>query len=143
MGGPSSNFAPVFKDSGTLAESFPDVDPNFIPFGEKVLLQIKVAKRTFGESKLELPEEVRQTIQQNTQVAKVISYGPLAFHNRTTGKPWPEGAWAHPGDFVRIPKYGGDRWEVKHGDGVVMFVLLRDLELPGKVPNPLDAIAYV
>lgn len=143
MGAPSSSFGAMIVDSGTLEEAFPDVDPNFVPFGERVLLQVRVAKRTYGESKLELPEEVRSTIQQNTQVAKVLSCGSLAFHNRGTGQPWPEGAWAKVGDFVRIPRYGGDRWEVKHGDGVIMFVVFKDLELGGAVPRPLEAIAYI
>lgn len=144
MGAPSQSFMPVVTMSGTLEEAFPDVDPNFQPFGSLVLLQVRVAKRKVSkDSKVELPDEVVATIQANTQVAKVISYGPLAFCNRNTGEKWPEGAWAHPGEYIRIPKYAGDRWEVKHGDGVVTFVLLRDLELSGRVPRPLDVVAYV
>jgi hypothetical protein len=144
MGAPSQSFMPVITTSGTLDEAFPSVDPNFEPFGSLVLLQVRVAKRTVSkDSKIELPDEVRATIQANTQVAKVISHGPLAFHNRNTGTPWPEGAWARPGEYIRIPKYAGDRWEVRHGDGVVTFVLLRDLELSGRVPRPLDVVAYV
>lgn len=143
MGAPSQSFMPVVKDSGTLEQAFPDVDPNYEPLGSLVLMQIRVAKTTYGESKLELPEEVRATIQANTQVAKVLACGPLAFHNRNTGQLWPEGAWVQPGQFVRVGKYGGDRWEVKHGDGVVMFLVLKDLELGGRVPRPLDAVAYV
>jgi hypothetical protein len=144
MGAPSQSFMPVVTSSGTLEEAFPDVDPNFEPFGSLVLLQVRVAKRTISkDSKIELPDEVRATIQANTQVAKVIAHGPLAFCNRNTGEKWPEGAWARPGEYIRIPKYAGDRWEVKHEDGVVTFVLLRDLELSGRVPRPLDVVAYV
>ncbi len=144
MGAPSQSFMPVVTSSGTLEEGFPDVDPNFEPFGSLVLLQVRVAKRTISkDSKIELPDEVRATIQANTQVAKVIAHGPLAYCNRNTGEKWPEGAWANPGEFVRIPKYAGDRWEVKHEDGVVTFVLLKDLELSGRVPRPLDVVAYV
>lgn len=140
----SQSFSPTVSTSGRLDESFPDVDPNFEPFGHLVLLQVRVAKERVSEdSKILLPDEVRHTIQANTQVAKLIVHGPLAFHNRTTGVIWPEGAWARPGDFVRIPKYSGDRWEVKYGDGVVMFVLLKDLELAGRVPRPLEVVAYV
>jgi hypothetical protein len=135
---------PVVTASGTLSEAFPDVDPNYEPFGSLVLLQVRVAKRKVSQdSQIELPEEVRATIQANTQVAKVISYGPLAYRNRTTGELWPEGAWAKAGEFIRVPLYGGDRWEVKHGDGVVMFRVLRDLDLGGRIPRPLDVIAYV
>lgn len=144
MGAPSQSFMPVVTSSGTLEEAFPDVDPNFEPYGSLVLLQVRVAKRKVSkDSAIELPDEVRATIQANTQVAKVIAHGPLAFKNRNTGQDWPEGAWAKPGEFVRIPRYTGDRWEVKHEDGVVTFVLLKDLELSGRVPRPLDVVAYV
>lgn len=144
MGAPSQSFMPVVTLSGTLEEAFPDVDPNFKPFGSLVLLQVRVAKRKISkDSNIELPDEVRATIQANTQVAKVLAHGPLAFKNRNTGQDWPEGAWAKPGEFVRIPRYTGDRWEVKHEDGVVTFVLLKDLELSGRVPRPLDVVAYV
>jgi hypothetical protein len=143
---------PVVTTSGTLEEAFPDIDPNHIPMGSDVLLQVLIAKSTVGskiksedgsEKQLVLPEEVRAIIQANVQVAKIIAVGPLAFHNRNTGQPWPEGAWANVGDYVKIPRYGGDRWEVKYGGGVVMFVQFRDLDLKGRIPRPLDVIAYV
>lgn len=143
QGAPSQSFMPVIATSGTLEEVFPDVDPNFEPMGVLVLMQVAIAKEKMRDSELVLPEEVRATIQANMQVAKVISCGRLAFHNRNTGALWPEGAWVHPGDFVRIPRFGGDRWEVKYKEGMVMFVLLKDLELPGRVPRPLDVVAYV
>lgn len=144
-GAPSQNFAPIVTAAGlTLAEAFPDVNPNFEPFGNLVLTQVRIAKsRMSKDSRIELPDEVRATIQANTQVAKVISHGPLAFHNRQTMEPWPEGAWAKPGDFIRIPQYGGIRWEVKYGDGVVVFAAFRDLDLQGRVPRPLEVVAYV
>lgn len=151
-GAPSQSFMPVITSSGTLEEAFPDVDPNFEPLGHSVLLQLRIAKETVGskiksqdgtEKQLVLPEEVRATIQANTQVARVVSHGPLAFCNRNTGVQWPEGAWVKPGDFVRVPRHGGDRWEMRYGGGVVMFVLLRDLDLSGRIPRPLDVIAYV
>ena len=152
MTGVSQSFAPVVSASGTLDEAFPDVDPNHEPFGSFVLLQVRIAKSTTGnkfkdaqgqEKELYLAEETRANIQANTQVAKVISHGPLAFCNRNTGQPWPEGAWAHPGTFVRIPKFGGERWEVKCKEGAILFVLLKDLELLGRIPRPLEAVAYV
>lgn len=144
MGAPSQSFMPVVTMSGTLEEAFPDVDPNYEPFGSFVLLQVRVAKRKVSnDSKIELPDEVRATIQANTQVAKVIAHGPLAYRNRNTGELWPEGAWAKPGEFVRIPMFGGDKWEIAHGDGVVMFRVLKDLELGGRVPRPLEVVAYI
>lgn len=140
----SQSFMPVVSCSDSLDEAFPDVDPNYIPFGSNVCLQVRIARsKVSKDSKIELPDEVRATIQANTQVAKVISHGPLAFRNRTTGEFWPEGAWAKPGDFVRIPKYCKETWEVKYEDGVVMFVVLKDLELGGMIPRPLEMVAYI
>lgn len=143
LGAPSNSFGLQSSLAPqTLEEAFPDVDANYVPLGSLVLLQVMVAKaKTAGG--IELDESTRSTIQQNTQVAKVISYGPLAFKNRNTGQDWPEGAWAKAGDFIRVPRLGGDRFEVKYGTGVVQFLVLKDLELSGRVPRPLEAIAYV
>jgi hypothetical protein len=49
------------------------------------------------------------------------------------------------GDFVRVPKYGGDKWTVKiDDDQEVIFVILNDLDLIGKVTgDPLAMKAFV
>jgi co-chaperonin GroES (HSP10) len=146
----SQSHAPVIVFKQTIEEAFPKVDPNFEPFGSRVLVQLKVAK-TKTESGIVLPNEAQDTIQANTQVAKVISHGPLAFHNRTTMEPWPEGSWSKPGSYIRIPKFGGDTFEVKvHEEGkssrddyVVMFKVFNDLDLLGAVPDPLNVIVYI
>jgi hypothetical protein len=62
--------------------------------------------------------------------------------------PWPEGAWASPGEYVRVPKYGGDRWELdldpNDPDKKVLFVIFEDKDLIGKITgNPLDMKAFV
>lgn len=129
-----------------IDEAFPSVDPNFVPFGSRVLVQIRSAKRKTAGGII-LTQDARDTEQWNTQVAKVISVGSLAFKNRNTQEPWPEGSWASPGDFVRTPKYGGDKWTVKHGpnnEDEVLFVLFNDLDLLGAVPgDPLTVKAFV
>ncbi len=125
-----------------LDEGWPKADPNLVPFGSLVLVQLRVAKKK-TKGGLFLPEEVRDTEQWNTQVAKVIAIGPLAFHNRSTGAPWPEGAWAYPGDYVRVPKYGGDAWSVLHDGDEVVFKLFKDLDLSGSVPDPLKMKAFL
>lgn len=133
-------------DYGSLEEAFPVVDPAFRPFGDKVLLQVRTAmKRTKGG--LYVPDETRDTEQWNTQVAKVIAIGPVAFRNRDTLESWPEGAWVKPGMFVRCPKYGGDRWEVPIPNSMdaAIFVLFRDIELGGDIPEEkvLGVVAYL
>ena len=73
----------------------------------------------------------------------------MLFRSRDTMQPWPEGTWANVGDFVRVPKWGGDRWEIKtpgaddHEDPV-LFMTLNDHELISQVTgNPLKFKAYV
>ena len=93
-----------------------------------------------------LPEETRETELWNTQVAKVIALGPGAFKDRDTNKLWPEGAWCNVGDFVRCPKYGGDRWEVPvpNSPDSALFVLFRDSDLAGLIEgDPLAHVAYL
>lgn len=126
------------------ADAFPPVDPGVQPFGSRVLCQIRRAK-TKTKGGIILAGETRDTETWNTQVAKVITMGPLAFHNRNTMEPWPEGAWVNVGDFVRAPKYGGDRWSVRTEDGEeILFVIFNDLDLLGKITgDPLAMKAFL
>jgi co-chaperonin GroES (HSP10) len=131
----------------SLEEAFPLADPGLIPFGSDVLVQIRTPKnRTKGG--IYLPEESRDTDLWNMQVAKVVAFGPVAFMNRESMEPWPEGPWCDIGDYVRVPKYGGDRWWVDvtgARDGKALFVLFDDLVLKGLVPpdKVLDMVAYI
>ncbi len=126
------------------SDAFPTVDPGVQPFGSRVLLQIRRAK-TKTKGGILLAGETRDTEMWNTQVAKVVSTGPLAFHNRNTMEPWPEGAWVSVGDYVRAPKYGGDRWSVRIEDGEeIIFVIFNDLDLLGKITgDPLAIKAFL
>lgn len=144
----------------SLEEAFPEADPGLIPFGNDVLVQIRTP-RTRSSGGIWLTEETRETQIWNTQVAKVVAYGPVAFRNRGTMEPWPECVerdedglvkafhpWASIGSYVRVPKYGGDRWWVdapSHPDGKALFVLFTDLDLKGQVPEDkvLDVVAYI
>ena len=62
-------------------------------------------------------------------------------------KAWPEGDWCKPGDFVRVGKYGGDRFEVpfeKDSDDCALFVVFNDLDIIGDVySNPLEIKAFL
>lgn len=131
----------------SLSDAFPEVNPHHRPFGEDVLVQIRTPRR-MSKGGIVLPEDSRETEIWNTQVAKVVALGPVAFHNRETLAPWPEGAWCAVGDYVRVPKYGGDRWWVdapEHADGKALFVLFKDTDLKGQVPEEyvLDVVAYI
>jgi len=136
----------VTFDYGSLDEAFPPCEPGVSPFGSRILVQLKTAKaKTAGG--IILTDDVRQTEKYNTQVAKVVAVGSLAFKNRNTMATWPEGSWATVGDFVRVPKYGGDRWSVSTGAGTgeeATFVIFNDLDLVGKVTgDPLAIKAFL
>jgi co-chaperonin GroES (HSP10) len=129
--------------SNELSAAFPSVEPGIEPCGSRVLLQIRTPKKYKGS--VLLPDDSRDTEKWNTQVGRVINLGPLAFKNRNTLESWKEGAWTEVGDFVRFPKYGGDKWEVTGPDGEeVLFLLVNDLDVLGRVTgDPLAIKAYL
>jgi co-chaperonin GroES (HSP10) len=130
--------------SEALIEAFPDADPGITPFGSRVLVQIRSPK-TKTASGIILDNGSRDTEKWNTQVAKVISVGALAFKNRNSMESWPEGSWCGPGDYVRVAKYGGDRWEVPLPSGEsALFVIFNDLDIIGQVTgDPLAIRAFI
>jgi co-chaperonin GroES (HSP10) len=141
------SFAPMVSFDQSMEDAWPTVDCLHEPTGSCVIVQLRSPKtRTKGG--IILPPEVQDTIQWNTVTAKVVGIGPVAFRNRTSLEPWPEGAWFKVGDFLRAPKFGGDRWEVKFEnekeEGVALFALFNDLDLRARVKgDPRDVIAFV
>lgn len=124
---------------------FPAVNSGAEPLGGRVLLQYpRVRTRSAGG--IILSDDTRDTEKWNTQVAKLVAVGPLAFKKRDSMHPWPEGVWAAPGDFVRVPKYGGDRWEIviDGQDEPALFAIFNDHELIARVVgDPLRIRAYL
>jgi hypothetical protein len=59
-----------------------------------------------------LAPETKEFNKGNTQIARVISLGQIAFRDRNTGEVWKEGAWANVGDIVIVPRWGGFRFEI-------------------------------
>ena len=82
-------------------------------------------------------------------VAKVLAIGPIAFKHRDTMQPWPEGTWCEVGDYIRVPKWGGDRWEVAvEGEDPLedkaLFMVLNDHEVIAKLTgDPLAMKAFL
>jgi len=130
--------------SEALIEAFPDADPGITPFGSRVLVQIRSPKSKTA-SGIILDSGTRDTERWNTQIGKVINVGALAFKNRNTMDSWPEGSWCKPGDYVRVAKYGGDRWEVPMPNGeTALFVIFNDLDIIGQVTgDPLAIRAFI
>lgn len=114
-----------------LNSAFPDVSPGVRPLGARVLVQIrKVRRRT--QSGLILHQETTEFNRSVTQLAKVIQLGQIAYCNRSTGEVWPEGVWVKVGDFVRIPKFGGDRFErpdPSDPENTILFAMFQDHEI--------------
>jgi len=132
----------------TLEEAFPEVEPLMAPYGARVLVQLRAVKEKVTTAGILLPEDVKEAEKWNTMIGKVIAIGPLAFKKRDTMESWPEGAWAQVGEYVRVPKWGGDRWEVDfEQDGVkgkALFTFFNDHELIGKVTgDPLKIKAFI
>ena len=128
-----------------MIEAFPAVNAGIQPFGSRVLIQIRTPKK-ISRGGIILDTGTQDTEKWNTQVGKVISLGPLAFKNRNDMTPWPEGDWCTVGEFVRVAKYGGDRWEVKVPDSAdsAMFVIFNDLDIIGRVTgDPLAIKAFI
>lgn len=126
-----------------LAEAFPAIDPGVAPLGSRILVQVRMPMEV-SKGGIILADVSMDAEKWNTQVALVIACGPVAFHSRDTLEPWPEGDWCEPGDFVRVAKYGGDRFEVPHGKTKALFVIFNDLEIIAKVTgDPLKIIAYI
>jgi len=134
----------VAGNAADLQEAFPVVDPGAIPLGARVLVQLRKAKRQL-KSGILLPEETRDTERAQNPVAKVVALGPLAFKKRDTMEPWVEGIWCDVGDYLRVPKWTGDRWLVPHGDDEkVEFMVLNDHEVIAKITgDPLEVRAFV
>ena len=122
-------------------EPFPDVDPGAEPLGSRVLVMCRVPPRRIGS--IELPESARDTKRDVTQVAKIVALGPLAFRNRDTGEMWTEGAWCEPGDFVRVPRYQGDRFKVKvpGRQETAEFVIFDDHNIVARLTCDPSAVA--
>jgi co-chaperonin GroES (HSP10) len=129
--------------------SFPIVDPEASPLGARILVQLRRTKKKTTEGGIILVEETKETEKWQNMVAKVIMIGPLAFKNRDTMASWPEGSWCQVGDYVRVPKWGGDRWEipVPNEDELeekALFMILNDHEVIAKVTgDPLKMRAYL
>ena len=139
----------VASTEADLAWAFPSVDPGAKPLGGRILVQLRRTKKKATSAGIILVEETKETEKWNNMVAKVILIGPLAFKNRDTMQPWPEGSWCEVGDYIRVPKWGGDRWEVKVPgeddlEDPALFMILNDHEVIATVTgDPLAMKAFL
>lgn len=129
--------------SEALKEAFPNIDPGVKPLGSRILVQIR-SPETKSKGGIILTDADKDTQHWNTTVAKVLAVGPLAFRNRNTQESWPEGDWCAAGEYVRVPRYGGDRWAVSNAEGEkAYFCLFNDLDILAAVTiDPLEMKAF-
>jgi len=114
-----------------------------------VIVQLRRIKKTAG--RIIIVDETKESEKWNNMIGKIVAIGPLAFKNRDTMQPWAEGSWAEIGDFVRVPRWGGDRWERMDPNETdealkepVLFMTINDHELIAAVTDdPLSFKTYV
>jgi co-chaperonin GroES (HSP10) len=139
----------VASNEAEISWAFPTVDPGAKPLGARILVQLRRTKKKTTTGGIILVEETKETEKWQNMVAKVIEIGPLAFKNRDTMASWPEGSWCAVGDYIRVPKWGGDRWEVQvpeedELEDKALFMILNDHEIIAKVTgDPLAMKAYL
>ena len=121
-----------------VEKHFPIVDPGAKPCGNQVMIQLRtVAKQSKGG--IVLVEETKDFNKGNTQVARVVRLGSIAFHDRTSGEEWKEGAWAAVGDIVLAPRYGGFRFEVDALDGEAVFAIINDYDIKMTIESNFES----
>jgi co-chaperonin GroES (HSP10) len=140
---------PEAFNQAELDWAFPVVDPGARPLGGRILVQLRRTKQKTTSAGIILVEETKETEKWNNMVAKVLMIGPLAFKNRDTMESWPEGSWVSVGEYIRVPKWGGDRWEVKvpnedEMEDPALFMVLNDHEIIASLTgNPLAMKAFL
>lgn len=144
-----SESSTVASNEAELAWAFPSVDPGAKPLGGRILVQLRRTKKKATSAGIILVEETKETEKWQNMVAKVIEIGPLAFKHRDTMQAWPEGSWCEVGEYIRVPKWGGDRWEVAvPGEDALedkaLFMVLNDHEVIAKLTgDPLAMKAFL
>lgn len=126
-----------------ISEFFPEVDPSGTPLGPRVLIQLRTVK-TKSKGGIILTSETREFNKGVTTLGKVVAVGALAFRNRETKEPWPEGVWAAPGDLVLVRQWDGHRFQrpIPGSDGEeAVFVIMEDSQLQYRVNPDSDQLS--
>ena len=121
-------------------QHFPEVEPGATPCGNQILVQYRTLKsKTSGG--IALIQDTKDFNNGNTQVAKLVKVGHIAFKDRSSGETWKEGAWAKEGDIVITPRWGGFRFEVPipDSDDVAIFATFEDFNVKLVVESNFEA----
>jgi hypothetical protein len=127
-----------------VADHFPDVDSGVEPCGAQILVQLRSLKVKHGL--IELVQETRDFNEGNTQIARLVKMGAIAYCNRETAERWKEGVWADIGDIIIVPKHGGWRFDVPLGEGdfsKATFAIFDDVNVKVKVTGNFDSFDQI
>lgn len=126
---------------------FPPVECPLIPCGNRILVQVG-SPLDKSDGGIILTGETQDFQKWTQKLAKVLKVGPLAYRDRTTFEPWPEGPWCKVGDYVRVGQYGGDRVEIKVPDDLTryenhmaLFATISDRDVFSVVPEGFDPLS--
>lgn len=101
-----------------VEDLFPEIELNEIALGDNIVVQMKTPPKQ-SKGGILYSAETQDIEEYSSTVGKVLDIGPTAFHffsqNDESNKPWPGGAWFKVGDFVRLPRHGGQRIESAYG----------------------------
>lgn len=130
-----------------LDAAFPPVPVGGRPVGNLITLQMKRAR---GKVRgLIMPGTVQDAEEWNEQIGRVIAFGPLAYRQRdNVNEWWPEGPWCVIGDYIRIPKFGFDKFKVPieggaPDEGIVFASIQEKHVLLVLTSNPMAVKSYV
>lgn len=123
-----------------VKQHFPNVEPGSRPVGNQVMIQLRTVP-TQSSGGIILANETKDFNQGNTQVARLVRVGQIAYRDRSTGDEWKEGAWANVGDIVLAPRYGGFRFEVPipGTDDNAIFAIINDYDVKMVIEDNFEA----
>lgn len=123
-----------------VQKHFPDVEPGARPTGNQVMIQLRTVQKQ-SRGGIVLVEETKNFNKGNTQVARLVKVGQIAFKDRGTGETWKEGAWAEVGDIVLAPRYGGFRFDVPipGTEEEAIFAIINDFDVKMVIEGNFEA----
>lgn len=132
------------QEQQEIKDAFPDIDPGYVPNGNRVIVQLRVLPEKTKGGIILTQASADQALYEE-QIGRVVAIGSSAFHSQTTMTPWPEGEWYGVGDYVRVPKFGGDKtWTKISDDKKGLFILFFERDILGRITgNPLAIKGYI
>lgn len=127
-----------------ISEHFPAVECGAKPTGNQILVQLRTArKKSVGG--IVLVEETREFNNGNTQLARLVKVGQIAYKNRESGETWKEGVWATVGDVIIVPKHGGFRVEIPipGTEDKAIFAIFNDYEVKMVVEDNFESFDQI